>query len=292
MLVNTQYRDYQELLLDLDIFGRLVSGIPSDKEDYKRILWAGYEKLYGKPKLEDERYKLSRIVSSDYHIGYSSSVELLDGEELVSASDEVEEEQEYIDIVAFDRDIDEYENKVRNSSIEIGTESVIDYSEGELEDSIGFIDDTSEEGYESDEDGEYYSETEESFVSDEESGIVEEEDYEEGVDCSPESTDTLNSGEFTDDTGASEYLGDESEYFDPNFLMEPDVLPPVKTIKKVDIIPEEKVDRSSEPTDIVEFVRKHRNCEVSFALKYFNRKEVERALLLGRIVKRRNRLRV
>ena len=44
------------------------------------------------------------------------------------------------------------------------------------------------------------------------------------------------------------------------------------------------------PTDLREFVRKNPNCEMSLALKYFSKKEIDRQLSLGRVFKRKNRL--
>ena len=54
---------------------------------------------------------------------------------------------------------------------------------------------------------------------------------------------------------------------------------------------EEVVDRSAEPTDLRQFLRKHPNCEYEFALKYFTKKQIQDALKMGKIVKKGNTLR-
>ena len=58
----------------------------------------------------------------------------------------------------------------------------------------------------------------------------------------------------------------------------------------------EKISTESEkvaediPKDLRDFVRKNPNCEISLALQYFSKKEIDRQLNLGRVFKRKNRL--
>ena len=51
------------------------------------------------------------------------------------------------------------------------------------------------------------------------------------------------------------------------------------------------VDRSSEPTDIRQFLRKHPRCEISFALQYFTKKQIDDAVRIGKINRKGNILR-
>ncbi|MGV3076475.1 hypothetical protein ACEE21_15475 [Clostridium baratii] len=44
------------------------------------------------------------------------------------------------------------------------------------------------------------------------------------------------------------------------------------------------------PKDLRDFVKLYHNCEMSFALKYFTKKEIDKQLSLGRVFKRKNRL--
>lgn len=57
-------------------------------------------------------------------------------------------------------------------------------------------------------------------------------------------------------------------------------------------VEEEKIDRSAEPTDIRQFLRKHPRCEYSFALKYFTKKQLSDALKIGKIIKKGNILKL
>ena len=44
------------------------------------------------------------------------------------------------------------------------------------------------------------------------------------------------------------------------------------------------------PNDLREFVKMYPNCEISFALKFFTKKDIDKQLSLGRVFKRKNRL--
>lgn len=61
--------------------------------------------------------------------------------------------------------------------------------------------------------------------------------------------------------------------------------PIVKPVEQV------SVNKDSEPTDIRAFVRKYPRCEVSFALQYFTKKQIDDAVKLGRIIRKGNILR-
>lgn len=54
------------------------------------------------------------------------------------------------------------------------------------------------------------------------------------------------------------------------------------------------VDRKNEitdvPNDLREFVKMYPNCEISLAMKYFSKKEIDKQLSLGRVFKRKNKL--
>ena len=47
-----------------------------------------------------------------------------------------------------------------------------------------------------------------------------------------------------------------------------------------------------EPKDLREFLRKHPNCEIATVYQYFTKKEVQKALLTGRVIKKGNKLRI
>lgn len=54
----------------------------------------------------------------------------------------------------------------------------------------------------------------------------------------------------------------------------------------------EIIDRSSEPTEIRAFLRKHPRCEYDFVLKYFTKKQINDAIKIGKIIKKGNILKI
>lgn len=58
-------------------------------------------------------------------------------------------------------------------------------------------------------------------------------------------------------------------------------------------VKEEEINEVEEiqvPKDLRDFVKMYNNCEMSFALEYFSKKEIDKQLSLGRVFKRKNRL--
>lgn len=55
---------------------------------------------------------------------------------------------------------------------------------------------------------------------------------------------------------------------------------------------QEIIDRTSEPTEIRAFLRKHPRCEYDFALKYFAKKQINDAIKIGKIIKKGNILKI
>ena len=52
------------------------------------------------------------------------------------------------------------------------------------------------------------------------------------------------------------------------------------------------IDKSSEPTDIRLFLKKHPNSAYDFVLQYFTKKQINDAIKIGRIIKKGNTLRI
>lgn len=58
-----------------------------------------------------------------------------------------------------------------------------------------------------------------------------------------------------------------------------------------DFLDEESEEYTDDvPSDLREFIKKYPNCEMSFALQYFSKREIDKQLSLGRVFKRKNRL--
>lgn len=111
------------------------------------------------------------------------------------------------------------------------------------------------------------------------------------------------SGQFGEDDGVDfiDDLGDGIDFVDSpesgsislnsGVVQPPAQTKPQKPVPVARPSPEQDFDRSSEPTDIRAFVRKHPRCEVQFALKFFTKKQLDDAVRLGRIIKKGNTLR-
>lgn len=56
------------------------------------------------------------------------------------------------------------------------------------------------------------------------------------------------------------------------------------------VVVNEELKEEYVPKDLRDFIKLHNNCEMSFALKYFSKKEIDKQLNLGRVFKRKNRL--
>lgn len=77
--------------------------------------------------------------------------------------------------------------------------------------------------------------------------------------------------------------------FDASFDFEEEVVQPKNKVEKVEV--KETQDTISEvPKDLREFIKMYPNCEISVALKYFSKKEIDKQLSLGRVFKRKNKL--
>lgn len=81
--IPSLHPDYRECILDIDIFGRIVSAPQLSYEQLKEMLFEEYAQRTPMPTLETKRYELSRPVSDDYMVSYGGDLELQDNESLV-----------------------------------------------------------------------------------------------------------------------------------------------------------------------------------------------------------------
>lgn len=359
--IPTLYTNYQELLLDLDIYGKILTESSVNKDELKDLLFEEYKVTHPLPTLEDKRYELSDLVSSDYHISYASDLELAENEELVDLGalnkddedfdvdgniivpDSVKESYKYGSITDRVReeliekylldDGDEFSGDVEEAEGVFNTvESKAEiYSEAESDDYSGgfdYIEDDSEDyddgsdysydeeeyseedEYEDDDDSEEYEDSDEYEYEDEDSEDEddESEEYEyednseEGYDSNDEYKEEDN---YTEGSNSYNKVENSSKDVDVNHIEIKDevnevniptpadiVLKNKESSSKVVVDKKEKVDRDSEPKDLREFVRKYPRCEVSFALQYFSRKEIEKYLMMGKVIKKGTKLHI
>jgi len=375
--IPTLYTSYQELLLDLDILGKILSESAINKDELRDLLFEEYKITHPLPTLEDKRYELSDLVSSDYHISYANEVELAENEQLVdlglsdssddfefegnivvpesikeqysygSVTDKIREAmlEEYYnnDTEEFNQEIEEIEgvfNTVENHATVYEDSSDTDESydlEEDDEDSYGddySSDDEEEDSYDddysSDEDDEdsygddYSSDEEEDSYDDDYTSDEDDESYEDDEEDSYDddySSDEDEDDEDEEDSYGDDYSSDEDDdedsYEDDNYVSEDEegssevefeenIERPIEPVPTpIDMVSRNRkdtpqvteksetvVNREEEPRDLREFVRKHPRCEVSFALKYFSRKEIEKYLMMGKILKKGTKLHI
>ena len=81
--INTLYSSYQEFLLDIDIYGKIVSTPTQSLASIEEMLFEEFKLSKPLPTLEDKRYELSRLVEESSHIEYVDDLTLQDDEEVV-----------------------------------------------------------------------------------------------------------------------------------------------------------------------------------------------------------------
>lgn len=81
--IPTLYSNYQECILDIDIFGKIVSTPHQSIQEMTDALFEEFKRRKPLPTLECQRYELSKLVSPDYRIVYNRELELQDNESLV-----------------------------------------------------------------------------------------------------------------------------------------------------------------------------------------------------------------
>lgn len=345
--IETLYSSYQELLLDLDIYGRLVgSQNLDDKEAFKDLLFQEYAKSRPIPTLESRDCELSEPVSEDFHVSYMHELELSQGEEVINWDDDEDEDTEGIDIDSdesveipddFPRELFskpltiEERDSILNTNEYFKTKDVVEEFSGSVEEVVsnfGSIEQSNELVYE--EEYDEYSEDEFDYDEDEvyeEEYVEEEEESSEHIEESTleydsEDEDTYSYDEdeefsydddvyeedelFESDVGDSVEDEDSFDLSDEDFLedegfvdevydnpkpveqkpKEVYIEPPPIVLPKPNVV-EEKVESKEEiPSDILQYLRLHPRCEISEVLKYYPRKDLERYIRIGKVIKK------
>lgn len=284
---------------------------PSDSEVYRNIEGYGDDEdddfvSYGSSDLENEN-------SSFY--SYSDSLEneniKLDNENNYFEEENNSLEEENIVLQNETNSVEIEKSELETESEDLDDDDFIDYSSSENEStsletekifSVPKIDESTYGDFEfnekeedefswgSYEDTEYSDEVQEDEKDDSgfEWGSYEDSEYyddEVKEDTSQDSIENIEEGTIIDssptwvDFGVEEFLDD---------------TPPIKENEIGVSKSENKVVDAEEdievPRDLRDFVKLYHNCEMSFALKYFTKKEIDKQLSLGRVFKRKNRL--
>lgn len=163
--------------------------------------------------------------------------------------------------------------------------------EEEVEDSDEYEEEDSDEEYEIEDSDEYDEEIEDSDEYEEEYEEVEDSDeYEEEYEEEIEDTDSYEEPPDEEDM-LEEPKEQASVSSDNKFISSDNFSERASPPKKEDIVVEEpSIDEV--PKDLRQFLRKYPRCDIKFALKYFSKKEIDKAILIGKIVRRGNKLHI
>lgn len=210
--IPTLYTSYEELMLDLSIYGKVLCESNISYEDLKDLLFEEYKMNHPLPTLEDERYKLSSLVSSNYHIQYTNSVSLSDNEELVDLRSEGIDnsiEREMIVVPEELRSKFTYSCGITES---LRDQIIREYMENE---EIEMFDDEKEVEFDSVGEGGIYEETDNYWDSDDVSYVDEEDDTEgcdDNYDTDEEDTDGFEDDPYGDNSDEGyDYDDDEDD---------------------------------------------------------------------------------
>lgn len=290
-----------------------IEQVKEINEAYSKFLDSDLEEFTGNiAELEDEIEKVKQNDAKDEESSISDEVVL--EEEVIDFSNDDSEEAEY-DIEdelsgessTYEEDEDEneeygeyYDEDNDDSDSEEVDEEEYDF-DNEEEDEY-YIADDEEEEYDSDESEEYDSDEDEDSDESEEYND-EEEEYDSDEDEEYEVENTDEDEEYSESYDAVEdvtnltekHITDDGEdnLFEPEFdNIESNNVDKSVISEKVKEEPKEETPKikEDEPKDLIQFIRKHPRCEVSFALQYFSKKEIEKNIMMGRIIKKGNKL--
>lgn len=257
--------------------------------------------------------------NSSFH-SYSSSLEIenteLDNENMFFEEENCYSEKENISLENETSSLEIERNNLEIESEELDDDDFIDYSSSENENASletektnpfseideGIFYDSEISEIEEDEEEFSWGSYDESEYSEDE--VTEEtQDDEEGFGWGSfddyEYTDNeVKEGSFQDSSEIIEeksIISDDSAWgnFDVEEFLD-DKTSLTKENKVVEEKPKNRVVEVEEeievPRDLRDFVKLYHNCEMSFALQYFTKKEIDKQLSLGRVFKRKNRL--
>lgn len=214
---------------------------------------------------EDDEY-------TDETEGYEEDEEYTEDEE------EYEEDEEDYGEDYEDDTEDDYEDEIEAQEpldIIITGKTSLEYTLDTQED------DEDDEDYEED----YEDDTEDDYKDEEDEGEYEEDDY-----TDDEEDEYAETEQSSEDEEQLFYGEEESQQVeDINDFLEPEPEPVVKKQQETAVVQEEK-PKEDEPKDLIQFLRKHPKCEISFALKYFSKKEIEKYIRTGSIIKKNGKL--
>lgn len=275
-----------------------------------------------KYEIEDDEVTLEDDYSAedDELEDYTSSESDSDGNsENDSDSDEDDDYEDYDSEEDDDSDYDDYDSEDEDNEYETDDDSDDDLDTQETEEDYdGYDSDSDEEDYDDyDSDSEENSDDEDYDDYNSEDTETELEEYD-NEDNSESETDYDDYDEYEDEPSnesntqgvVEKSIDFDNDNFDVSSFIdsvqdEPVIKQSEHIVNKVVETPitpldvrcnnppqSEIIDRSSEPTEIRAFLRKHPRCEYDFVLKYFTKKQINDAIKIGKIIKKGNILKI
>ena len=231
MQINTFYTNYNDYLLDVEIFGEYVSTPQQSLEELKESLYEEYKRRKPMPTLEYKRYELSRLVGDDFRIEYIRELDLQDNESLVdlkSRGNSVREVIDFEDLKLLAEDVVSmfsYEKSVTSdicddiiTKYDLSTGKLFNLGVQEITNIVGSVEEDTETvlsddeidnlGKDNDEDNDVIVDFDDSLDSDDEDDDSDFEDFSDWDDEDDESGDF----EVEDDSVDYEVEEDSSDY--------------------------------------------------------------------------------
>lgn len=235
--IPTLYSDYQEVVVDLNIYGKIISTPQQSLDAMRQSMYEEFRVQKPMPTMEQSRYELSRRVSEQYLIKYNEELKLQFGESLVEFdSSNIIENPDFRDLSPLIPEVQQvfsYEQRVTDSlrdeiiqkySIETGEDLNFDVHQTEMkqgtvkEDESLIVEDDELERLRKLVYGEYEdisSEPENTLVEIDEGVSLE--DSDEDLSSNTEDTDTYDEASDNSDEEVldeDEYYEDDDEYGD------------------------------------------------------------------------------
>lgn len=248
---------------------------------------------YGIEEFEGDASILGTVTPNEDSVLTDEEVEQLENGGILEEPEYEEEQGLEFEFDSDDNEEDEYEEEYEeevedSDEYEEESDEYEEEYEEEVDDSDSYEEEYEEEVDDSDEYEEEYEEVEDS------------DEYEEEVDDSDEYEEEYK--EEIEDTDSYEEPPDEADMLeepkeqasvssDNKFVSSDNFSERASPSKKEDISVEEpSIDEV--PKDLRQFLRKYPRCDIKFALKYFSKKEIDKAILIGKIVRRGNKLHI
>lgn len=246
---------------------------------------------YGIEEFEGDASILGTVTPNEDSVLTDEEVEQLENGGISEESEYEEEQGLEFEFDSDDSEEDEYEEEYEeevddSDEYEEDSDEYEEEYEEETDDSDSYEEEYEEEVEDSDEYEEEYEEESNDYEEEVEDSGEYEEEYEEEIDNSDSYEEPPDEADMLEKPKEQASVSSDNKFISSDNFSER-ASPP----KKEDISVEEpSIDEV--PKDLRQFLRKYPRCDIKFALKYFSKKEIDKAILIGKIVRRGNKLHI